>query len=181
MMLTEVIPAVSIIAVAIAVIATATDLYVQRIPNWLTIGGVILILIAQGASAGWTGLASGIAGMITGLLLLLPFYVKGGMAAGDVKLLAAVGAGAGWPAAIVAGGATLVWGMVLGFAVLAMRGGLMEWIQRYCRIATLSLASRRISYEPVAPDSVAARPFPYALAILFGLLSAFALQTRGVL
>jgi prepilin peptidase CpaA len=164
-------PLAAALVVAISLIATASDLRTHRIPNWLTLGGVCVVLGAQAVHAGWAGIGDGLLGLLAGLLLLLPFYAKGGMAAGDVKLLAAVGAGVGWPQIMVVGGATLLWGMLLAFLVLALRGGLQDWLQRYQRIAVLSMASRRINYEPAACDSAAAKPFPYAMAILLGLLS----------
>jgi prepilin peptidase CpaA len=94
--------------------AAVTDLAVRRIPNVLVLAGLGLALAWQlwtaapaAAVLGW------LAGAASGLALFLPFYLVRGMAAGDVKLLAMVGAFVGPPA-------------VLQVAVYsAMSGGLM--------------------------------------------------------
>jgi prepilin peptidase CpaA len=61
--------------------------------------------------AGWEGLFFSLIGTVVGLALLMPAYAIGGMGAGDVKLLAGVGA---W-----------VWGTdtFYAFAVSAIVGG----------------------------------------------------------
>ena len=46
----------------------------------------------SGAYFGWEGILWSLAGTAVGLALLLPAYAIGGMGAGDVKLLAGVGA-----------------------------------------------------------------------------------------
>ena len=49
-------------------------------------------LVYSGLTGGWAGLGDGLLGMAVGLACLLPLYAVGGMGAGDVKLLAGVGA-----------------------------------------------------------------------------------------
>ncbi|MBP0622288.1 A24 family peptidase [Cupriavidus consociatus] len=86
-------PYIGPITIAIVLTAAALDLQHRRIPNWLTFGAWLLALPAQLAIH---GLASGLSawglGWLTGLAMFLPLYVLRGMAAGDVKLMAAVGA-----------------------------------------------------------------------------------------
>jgi prepilin peptidase CpaA len=102
-------------ALAIAVIATATDLRHRRIPNALTLAGALAGLIYSVATAGGSGAVTSLEGWGVGLLLWLPIYALGGMGAGDVKLLACVGAWLG-PGAVlrvaiyasIAGGALAV-------------------------------------------------------------------------
>ena len=63
-----------------------------RVPNWLTfhflIGGLIFAFWKGGSAL----LLTSLAGAGVGLLTLLPLYAIGGMGAGDVKLMAGVGA-----------------------------------------------------------------------------------------
>ena len=68
------------------------DARTNRIPNYLTLGGVLAGLGYQLGLHGWTGLADGFWGMCLGFALLILFYWKGGLGAGDVKALAALGA-----------------------------------------------------------------------------------------
>ncbi len=85
-------PARALAALAVAAVAALIDLRSQRIPNVLTFGAAIAALLFTLSSDGVTGVGGALAGWVVGLLLFLPFFVLGGMGAGDVKLLAALGA-----------------------------------------------------------------------------------------
>ncbi|MDR9501927.1 MAG: prepilin peptidase [Desulfurivibrionaceae bacterium] len=68
-----------------------TDTILSKIPNLATL---VLVLVGFGyhlLSGGLPGGATALAGMLTGLALLLLPYLLGGMGAGDVKALAALG------------------------------------------------------------------------------------------
>ena len=84
-----------------------------RVPNWLTFPMVASGLAFCTWTAGWTGLQSSLWGMAIGLLCLLPLYSVGGMGAGDVKLMAGIGAWLGAQTTLYA------------FGVSAVVGGLM--------------------------------------------------------
>lgn len=79
-----------ILAAALAA-ASLTDIAHRRIPNVITYLLAACGVIIQFASAGTNGLIFALTGIIAGAALLLPFYMLGGMGAGDVKLLAASG------------------------------------------------------------------------------------------
>jgi prepilin peptidase CpaA len=87
-------------AVAMSAIAAVADYRTGRIPNWLTLGGIVVGVVGH-VAYGWiavnrgTGLSNG-AFAVAGLLFcsLAPgvLYWKGGMGGGDLKLFAAIGA-----------------------------------------------------------------------------------------
>jgi prepilin peptidase CpaA len=68
------------------------DARTHRIPNYLTLGGVLAGLGFQVGSQGWGGLVTGLEGAGLGFILLFLPYLKGGIGAGDVKALSALGA-----------------------------------------------------------------------------------------
>ncbi len=74
------------------VIAAIIDGIQLKVPNWITFPMVIGGWVYSGIAFGWEGLAWSLLGTVIGLALLLPAYAIGGMGAGDVKLLAGVGA-----------------------------------------------------------------------------------------
>ena len=78
-------------------LATFTDVRRFRISNTLTFPLVISGLIYHAMTEGWPGLGRGFAGAAFGLAVLIVPYAMGGMGAGDVKFLAAVGAWLGIP------------------------------------------------------------------------------------
>ena len=87
------IPQVAILLVGAT--ACITDFRSRRIPNVLTFGASVAAVLFSGATAGLAGAGWSVAGWAVGCLLFLPWFALGGMGAGDVKLLAALGAWAG--------------------------------------------------------------------------------------
>lgn len=79
--------------VTIALLVAATIDGIQlKVPNWLTFPFIISGWAYSCFYFGWDGLGWSLMGTVVGLGLLLPAYAIGGMGAGDVKLLAGVGA-----------------------------------------------------------------------------------------
>ena len=81
----------SLVVVVLVVVAAVTDLQTHKIPNKLTFPAMGIGVIGHGVIQGWAGVAFSLEGLGLGFLLLFGFYLMGGMAAGDVKLMAAVG------------------------------------------------------------------------------------------
>ncbi|HVW86971.1 MAG TPA: A24 family peptidase [Bryobacteraceae bacterium] len=73
-------------------IAAIFDIRYRRIPNWLTLAGIVVGFAWNGLAFGAPGLGRAAAGMGLGLLLYFPLYLLRARGAGDVKLLAAAGA-----------------------------------------------------------------------------------------
>jgi prepilin peptidase CpaA len=74
------------------ILAAVIDGIQLKVPNWLTFPFIISGWVYSGLTFGWEGLGWSLLGTVVGLGLLLPAYAVGGMGAGDVKLLAGVGA-----------------------------------------------------------------------------------------
>lgn len=82
------------VLIALLLVAGVIDWRSSRIPNWLTVGGLLLgmaISINKGPTF-LAGLGHGAGGVAMGLLLPLPLYAMRILGAGDVKLMAMVGA-----------------------------------------------------------------------------------------
>jgi prepilin peptidase CpaA len=89
---------VPIIVVLTATLVTAvTDLWRFKIYNIVTLPLLLSGMAYHFAVAGRGGLAASVLGAVFGFSALLIFYVMGGMGAGDVKLMAAIGAWLGLP------------------------------------------------------------------------------------
>lgn len=117
-------PGIALILLVIA--AAVIDMQSLRIPNWLTVGGMVLGLAWNTALAPaiHIGLLWAFAGLALGLVLLLPFYALKVMGAGDVKLMAMVGAFLEFPGILYAILFTFIAGGVLAVAfALARRSG----------------------------------------------------------
>lgn len=76
----------------VLVVAAVIDGWMLKVPNWITFPMIVSGWAYSGFAYGWEGLWGSLLGTAVGLALLLPAYAIGGMGAGDVKLLAGVGA-----------------------------------------------------------------------------------------
>lgn len=144
--------------------AVIYDTVSHRLPNYYLLLGLTVGFAWQAWTAGWGGIVSGGAGLLTGFALFFPLYVLGGMAAGDVKLMAVVGSFLGVTGALWAGAYSLMAGSILGVIYLLCKGHLGKLVVRYWAMAA---TRSRIAAE----DNDAARHrFPYAIAIAVGTL-----------
>lgn len=71
------------------------DLRIRKIPNWLNLSGVVLGFGLNVFYAHAAGLSLAAFGLLLAMVVYVPLYLIRGMGAGDVKLMAAVGALAG--------------------------------------------------------------------------------------
>jgi prepilin peptidase CpaA len=85
-------PIIPVAVVSVASFACAFDLRTRRIPNWITFGAAAAALTFQLITEGARGGVQSIGGCAVGVALLILPYALGGMGAGDVKLLGAIGA-----------------------------------------------------------------------------------------
>jgi prepilin peptidase CpaA len=118
-------PLITTVLLLLVLAAGIYDLRVRRIPNWLNLSGVILGL-GFNALPGQGGVTRAIGGLLCALAVYVPLYLLRGMGAGDVKLMAAVGAIAGpenWIAIFLL---TAVLGGIAALVLVLVRGRLPE-------------------------------------------------------
>ncbi|MBV7487622.1 MULTISPECIES: A24 family peptidase [Pseudomonas] len=154
-------------------VAVVSDLLHHRIPNMLVLLGLALGLAGQTYSGGVGGLGDSLLGILICFALFLPMYAFGGMAAGDVKLMAMVGSFLPFQYALWAAMFSLVAGGVCGLLIVLVRGQLRQTFGRYWLIL------RAQAYLAPTSDEVAGKPFPYSIAILIGTLSSVYGQVAG--
>ena len=145
-----------------------TDLGSRRIPNSLVLLAIGFSLVFRMATEGpGGGLFAGVAGGLAGLALFLPFYIAGGMGAGDVKAMAACGCFLGPVQALLAAGLTLIAGAVLAIGLV---------LTRY--VALTLPVSHRASGALAGFRS--AEGIPYAAAIVLGCMGSVLLARQGM-
>ncbi len=103
------------------VAAVVSDLRSHRIPNIILAPALSLALLLHTMHGGVDGLIMAIGGLALGLVMFLPIYIIGGMAAGDIKLLGVVGCFLGPWGAVLAGLATVMIGAIFGIIAIAWR------------------------------------------------------------
>jgi prepilin peptidase CpaA len=104
--------------------------------------------------------------------VLLPGYLMGWMGAGDVKLVAAVGAWLGMPGAVFAVLGSLIAGGVVSVVMAVRQGVLVRTLQGAAMLGMWGVA--RAGRGAAAPPVTTGIRFPFAVAVLAG--STFALM-----
>ena len=142
--------------------AAQADVRTRKIPNLLTLPALLLGLAMHTSLSGTDGFRSSLAGLAFAGGVLLPGWMFRWMGAGDVKLMAAVGAWLAWPQALIAVLASLVMGGAISLIVALRRGLLREALTGAAVIAQATLAR---AGSPAVTTGVR---FPFALAVLAG-------------
>jgi len=153
------------------------DLRTNRIPNYLTFGTALAGLGYQACLGGWTGLGEGLVGLGLGFGLLILFYWKGGLGAGDVKALAALGAWLGPWQTLYLFVYMAFSGVLLAIIVLLKRGLLWSKLKKgWASLLNKILLRPHSSMPPPVPAPVTpASPatdasMPYGVALAMGMV-----------
>lgn len=160
---------VAVPLLVLLLIAAATDLRTRKIPNWLT----LLLILSGLAHATFTGHGPGLGMSVVGLFAsaLIPFvlFAIGAMGAGDVKLMAGVGAWLGpfaGPAVYLL--ATLL-GMLIVLAQAAAQRRLPLLFRNSAMVAMSLVHVREVGLEHASSTGRSARsigrPLPYAVPV----------------
>ncbi len=162
--------AIEVILICLVTQAAVTDLAVRKIPNVLVLSGLALALILHLLTGPrWAPVTQWLAGTLAGFFLFLPLYLLRGMAAGDVKLMAMVGAFTGpWAACYIAL-LTCLFGGLIALAILVLSGRCREGLVNLAAMVKpvlmrlLGVPLRNIRLAPGA--SVGGMPYGVAIAL----------------
>jgi len=144
-----------------------------RVPNLITFPMVLSGLIYS--TVGGDGFLAGMAGMMMGLACLLPLYAVGGMGAGDVKLMAGMGAWLGWQITLEAFIVSVVVGAIMAVLMVLAKG---TWKKHYENFLTI-LSEWVVVRNPYELSRIAAdrKPtmalLPYGIPICIGSIGYF--------
>lgn len=169
---------VSWLVTGILVVAAVIDGWKLKVPNWITFPMIIGGWIASGAMFGWAGLGWSLFGTVVGLALLMPAYAVGGMGAGDVKLLAGVGA---WVGATHTFWAFLVSALVGGVIAVGMVLYRRKWRHHQAQFRAI-LTEFLVIRDPNQLSAIAAERkstmmlLPYGIPIAIGTIGYLACQ-----
>jgi prepilin peptidase CpaA len=146
------------------------DLRTRRIPNYLTLGTAVAGLAFNVMSHGISGLADGILGMLLGCALLILPYLWGGMGAGDVKALAALGAWLGPKLTVFLFCYMGIAGGVIALGYLVWQGSLWQKIkQGWTFLLNLVLCQPDGVPRSSSPSQLT-EGIPYGVAIAVGMM-----------
>lgn len=164
------------------IVAAVIDGIQLKVPNWITLpmigsGWLYSIISYSVAGEAWyAGLGWSLAGTALGLALLLPAYAIGGMGAGDVKLLAGVGAWVHCGDTLMAFCVSVIVGGIIAVGQIAWHRGFRKHFKQLAFIASEIV----IVKNPETLAQIAAQRkssmclLPYGIPICIGTVGYFA-------
>lgn len=166
---------------AILLVAVISDLRQRRIPNPVVLMGILagfllhsLLPEGNGFLAKWPGglgFLNSLQGLAIGAGALFPLYFLRVMGAGDVKLMAAVGAILGPDDIIPAIVGTFLAGGAVSLVVVIATGTLGQLFRNLFYMAHVTLIKATLPGRPgVEPPLQSAGSAPYAVAVALGTL-----------
>lgn len=165
---------VTLVAVCLVVLGVAAyyDFRSHRIPNRVVLAGLLSAVALNTLLAAGIGGWSSLAGLGLGLALMLPFYLLRALGAGDVKLIAVVGAFLG-PLALL--GALLAIGLTGGLLAVAVawRLGVLRRVLENVRLLFIGVLFKAATGTLPTLDPLPAPTarMPYGVAIALGTVA----------
>ena len=167
--------------VAMLLVAIITDLTVRKIPNSLVISGLIVSLVGQCLLTQGAGGFNWLAGVAVAFACFIPLYLLRGMAAGDVKLMMAVGGFVGYPFVFTTVGYSYMAGGAIAICYVLFKGRFKQLMQNLYSLIFdqfIKTTSGVDVYDgKVIKKSVGQLPFAVAIAV--GTFIALYLNTAG--
>ena len=161
-------------------IGSVHDIKDRRIPNLLTGPSIFFALSLHFLFGGWSQLgSSALAGLIAGSIFLV-FFMAGGLGAGDVKLMTAVGCFVGMPLLSQVMIATVIIGALFAIMLALYRGQLRQTLANIVALGVHHQQRGLRQHPELNLTNARALRLPYALPIAAGCLTtAWTLATRG--
>jgi len=146
-------------------IASVSDLRLRKIPNWLTYPTMIVGIFFYTGFKGLEGFIFSIEGLGVGIAVLIIPYLLGGIGAGDVKLMGAVGGFLGPKGVFIAFLFTSIVGGIYAIVLLALHG----YFDRYWAILKTFILTRKFIYPSIQKREDKPK-LCYGVAIALGTL-----------
>jgi len=167
-----------VLSAGLAAIAGWTDWRSRRIPNWLTVPGVVLGIAVNSVVRGWTGAKDSLLGVGLGLAILLPFVVVRALGAGDWKLVGALGAWLGPGRLITVLALTIFIAGLMAVAVVIWKGRAKQTARNVWHLL-LSLVRFRLPGSEVSLDNPQSTKVPFGVAVALAVMLYAARQVWG--
>lgn len=172
-------PFLTIILSSILIVAAIIDIRIQKIPNLLTFPTMFLGLGYYGVTTGWDGLLFSLEGLGLGIAIFFIPYLMGGMGAGDVKLMGAVGAITGPKGVFMTAVFSALVGGIYALIILLFN---IQYFKDLIKRSSIVLKSFVFTKQfiPIPADKFEKKPkLCYGIAIAIGTFSYLLLESYG--
>jgi prepilin peptidase CpaA len=160
----------SFCATGIALAACVTDVRTRRIPNALTFGAAAAAVLFHTVAPAGHGFTSAVAGWFVGAAMMIVPFALGGLGAGDVKLMAALGAWLGPESAVWLFVYASIIGAVLSLIVAVCTGYLKQALSNVWLLLQHWAVTGLRPLHPISLEGSGGPRLAYALPIFAGVL-----------
>ena len=166
--------------VTLLALCAVSDVRANKIPNIVTIPFAISALALHSFNNGLDGFLFSTAGMATGIAVLVLPYMMGGMGAGDVKLMGAVGGFLGAKATLGAFLFIALAGGIYSLAIILIRRDMFKGFFSEKLLVLSSMVLLR-QYVPIETGNTGQKPrLKYGVAIAFGTVTYLLTKALGI-
>lgn len=157
------------LAGVLALIAGWTDWRSRRIPNWLTVSGLVVGVAMNTIAERWAGAKTALEGAALGLLVLFPFVIVRALGAGDWKLVGAMGAFLGPRTLLVVLFTALLVAGLMALGLVIYRRRLGQTLRNIGRLL-LAFATGRPGDPSISLDNPNAAKVPFGVAFAVAVI-----------
>jgi prepilin peptidase CpaA len=158
----------NILLIILLLICVITDLKERKIYNKVLFPVFFIAVTYHIFTNGWSGIADSLLGALVGLSILLIPYLMGGMGAGDVKLLAVIGAINGMGFVLMTALYMALAGGIIGIFIILFRKGVLKSIKQLVVFISCRFQGLKV---PFSIDKEAlSTTYPYGVAIAAGAI-----------
>ena len=171
----------NIILIIALLLAVIFDLTQKRIPNLITLPVMVWGLLSYSVTAGFSGFTFSFFGFLLGLGVFIIPYILGGMGAGDVKLMAAIGALKGAEFIFLTALLTAICGAIMAVGYMLVKRGFLYSIKNVVGVLAVPLFNilairfrapflRNVAlyFSPKEKETFQKAYIPYGVAIALG-------------
>lgn len=173
---------IRLLVAAVVITAGYYDIRFRRIPNWLVLPALLVGFLFNAVIGfidqsgtyvyGLAGLKHAALGFGVALLIYFPLYLLRGMGAGDVKLMAALGALMGWQYWVVVFVLTSAVGLVLALVLMLTRGRFRQTLSNtgYLVWEMMHFRAPHLKHEELDISNPRAFTLPHGAVVGLGTL-----------
>ncbi|OGS25111.1 MAG: hypothetical protein A2297_07110 [Elusimicrobia bacterium RIFOXYB2_FULL_48_7] len=151
------------ILIAFLVICSITDIFYRKAFNVVTYPVIFIAIILNSLYFGPSGLVNSLLGALLGMAFLLAFYMIGGMGAGDVKFMMAVGALKGWNFVLFGGLYGAVIAAALSILIMIYKNTLIKSLKKVFQFLLFLFVSK--TAIPIDKESTIHLPYCFFLSL----------------
>jgi prepilin peptidase CpaA len=156
-----------------------TDWRSRRIPNWLTVPGLLLGIAANSLAGGWEGAKDSLLGAALGLALLLPLVLLRSLGGGDWKLVGALGAFLGWQRLIAVLLNTVLVAAAMALVLVVWKKRVRQTLRNLGRMLA-SFFTFHLPGPELTLDNPESLKVPFGVAVAIAVILYTARQAWGV-